>query len=97
MAETVVDSLILDLLEWISTGDRSYEEVLDAWRTSCPRLPIWEEANERGLIKKEEVNGFCVVRITSSGRALLQQRKASQSESLDETARAIQTNRDGMN
>jgi len=46
----IVDSLILDLLEWIAPGPRPYSEVLEAWRTSCPRLPVWEDANERGFI-----------------------------------------------
>ncbi len=46
----VVDNLILDLLEWLALGPRPYAEVLESWRTSCPRLPIWEEANSRGLV-----------------------------------------------
>ncbi len=46
-----VDALILDLLEWIGPGARPYREVIEAWRTSCPRLPVWEEANERGFIE----------------------------------------------
>jgi hypothetical protein len=75
MIDTVVDALVLDLLEWLVKRDRSYEEVMDAWRTSCPKLPIWEEANDRGLVKKEELNGRCVVRISSSGCALLARRK----------------------
>ncbi len=75
MANTVVESLILDLLEWLATADRSYEEVMDAWRTSCPRLPVWEEANDRGLVIREDVNGRCVVRITSLGRAFLEQQR----------------------
>ena len=37
MADAVVDALILDLLEWLATGERSYEDVMGAWRTSCPR------------------------------------------------------------
>lgn len=45
-----VDALILDLLEWIGASPRPYAEVLDAWRTSCPRLPVWEEANESGFL-----------------------------------------------
>jgi hypothetical protein len=45
-----VESLILDLLEWIGPRSRPYAEALEAWRTSCPRLPVWEEANERGFI-----------------------------------------------
>jgi hypothetical protein len=47
-----VDSLVLDLLEWIGAESRPYGEVLEAWRTSCPRLPVWEEANDRGFIKR---------------------------------------------
>ena len=45
-----VDALILDLLEWIGPNGRPYVEVIEAWRTSCPRLPVWEDANERGFI-----------------------------------------------
>src|SRR5215203_3795036 len=40
-----IHSLVLDLLEWIDGEPRPYVEVLEAWRTSCPRLPVWEEAN----------------------------------------------------
>jgi D-3-phosphoglycerate dehydrogenase len=80
MSDTVVDSLILDLLEWIARRDRSYEEVMAAWRTSCPKLPIWEEANDRGLVEKEEVNGRSIVRISSSGRILLERSKSLQGE-----------------
>ena len=47
-----VDTLILDLLEWMGPGPRPYAEVLDAWRTSCPRLPVWEDANDRGFIAR---------------------------------------------
>jgi len=37
MSDPVVESLILDLLEWISNRtERTCEEVMDAWRTSCP-------------------------------------------------------------
>jgi hypothetical protein len=72
MADTV-DALILDLLDWLLVRDRTYEEVMEAWRTSCPRLPVWEDANDRGLITREEVNGNYVIRVTSSGHALLSQ------------------------
>ncbi len=51
MSDTV-DNLILDLLEWLGPCPRPYSEVLDAWRTSCPRLPVWEDANERGYIER---------------------------------------------
>jgi hypothetical protein len=71
----VVEALIYDLLEWVAKGERSYDEVMDAWRTSCPKLPVWEDANDRGLITQEQVNGCSIVRITAAGAALLNQRK----------------------
>jgi hypothetical protein len=52
-----VDELILDLLEWLGPKPRPYSEVLDAWRTSCPRLPVWEEANDRGFIERQFLIG----------------------------------------
>jgi hypothetical protein len=75
MADTVVESLILDLLEWLATADRSYEEVMDAWRTSCPRLPVWEEANDRGLVETAPANGISRVRLTPAGLALLKEQR----------------------
>jgi len=75
MDDPIVAGMILDLLEWLAIRDRSYEEVMDAWRTSCPRLPVWEEANDQGLVMNEEIQGRCIVRITSAGLALLGQRR----------------------
>ena len=68
----VVESLILDLLEFVVRRQRTYAEVLEAWRTSCPRLPVWEEANERELVHSEEVNGRSIVCITARGREFLE-------------------------
>jgi predicted transcriptional regulator len=78
MADTVVEALILDLLEWVANAEKSYEEVMDAWRTSCPRLPVWEDANDRGLVVRQQANGRCVVRVTELGHDLLQQRRSLQ-------------------
>jgi len=52
-----VDALILNLLEWIGPNPRPYDEVIEAWRTSCPRLPVWEDANERGFIEHHHKPG----------------------------------------
>jgi hypothetical protein len=70
-----VESLVLDLVEWVASGQRSYDEVMGAWRTSCPRLTVWEDANDRGLVAKQYLNGQIVVRVTSSGLALLERRR----------------------
>jgi hypothetical protein len=44
---------------------------MEAWRTSCPQLPVWEEANDRGFVDRVQVGDRAVVRITSVGRAFL--------------------------
>jgi hypothetical protein len=76
MVDSVVESLILDLLEWVAAKrGRAYEEVMEAWRTSCPRLPVWEEANDRGLVTTECVDGRPVVTVTMRGLTLLAQRR----------------------
>jgi DNA-binding PadR family transcriptional regulator len=70
-----VESLILDLLEWAARRERTYKEAMDAWRTSCPRLPVWEDASDRGLLETAHEGGRSVVRLTPAGRTLLQDRR----------------------
>ncbi|HLI73233.1 MAG TPA: hypothetical protein VKU86_05085 [Acidimicrobiales bacterium] len=67
-----VDALVLDLLEWIGPDPRPYPEVMDAWRTSCPRLPVWEEANDRHLISVLHDDGRgSFVAVSDAGRRYL--------------------------
>jgi len=67
-----VEALILDLLEWIGPRPRPYREVIEAWRTSCPRLPVWEEANSRGYLEHlKPAGGVAQVGMTDAGRAHL--------------------------
>jgi hypothetical protein len=71
-----VDTLILDLLEWMGPDPRPYAEVLDAWRTSCPRLPVWEDANDRGFITRHRAPGHGVlVSVSAAGAAHLQKHR----------------------
>jgi hypothetical protein len=74
MSDTV-ENLVLDLLEWVQREERSYHDTMDAWRTSCPRLPVWEEATERGLIETTSHGGRLIVQLTALGAALLAQKK----------------------
>jgi hypothetical protein len=73
MSETV-DALLRDMLTWLSRDVRHYNEVMEAWRTSCPRLPVWEDANDRGFVEHVRLDGCAIVRITPEGRAFLAQR-----------------------
>jgi hypothetical protein len=74
-----VDALILDLLEWIGSRPRAYPDVIDAWRTSCPRLPVWEEASERGFVERQHRMGLgAFVSVTQSGRDFLKAHRSQQ-------------------
>ena len=71
MSDTI-EPLLLDLVAWVAKEPRDYFETMDAWRTSCPRLPVWEEANERGLVTRARTaNGVAIVEVTRKGREFL--------------------------
>ena len=67
-----IEALILDLVEWVAKEPRPYADVMDAWRTSCPRLTVWEDAVDRGLVQREAtVAHGVIVKVTSLGRSYL--------------------------
>ena len=68
-----LDPLILDLVEWVSRSPRTYAEVMEAWRTSCPRLTVWEDAVERGyLVRNGGGTGQgALIAVTERGYAFL--------------------------
>jgi len=71
-----VDALLIDLVSWIAREDRDYADVMDAWRTSCPRLPVWEEANARRLVTRRYQSGRGpVVAVTQTGREFLEEQR----------------------
>ena len=68
------ESLVLDLVEWIAEQPRFYDDVMDAWRTSCPRLTVWEDAVDAQLVAvKFEGSSRKKVSVTEKGIALLQE------------------------
>jgi len=64
------NTVVLDFVEWIAREPRLYSEVIATWRTSCPRLTIWEDALIDGLIKVERAGALVVV--TPRGQQALQ-------------------------
>jgi hypothetical protein len=73
MAE-MSDPLVLDLVEWIAREPRLYSEVIENWRTSCPRLTIWEDAVDRGYVARQAVAGTGArVAITEAGAKFLRE------------------------
>lgn len=73
--DRALDSLVLDLLEWLAKEPRTYAQTMEVWRTSCPRLAVWEEAVDRGLVvrKPAPTNGMRIV-VTGEGRSFLTRR-----------------------
>jgi hypothetical protein len=77
MADTL-DPLVLDFLEWLAREPRSYAEVMDVWRTSCPRLTVWEDSVDRGFVARglpDQSIGQqgAIVGLTPSGFSFLSQ------------------------
>ena len=71
---TTLDPLVLDLVEWVAKEPRRYAEVIDAWRTSCPRLTVWEDAVDRGYVVRDAGGGRgTMVVLTEAGRRFLRE------------------------
>ena len=65
-------ALLLDLVEWLAGQPRPYDEVMAAWRTTCPNLTIWEDALDQGLVGREQRKGIgTFVVVTALGQELL--------------------------
>lgn len=71
-------SLILDMIDWINKHPRSYAEVMEAWRTSCPRLSVWEDAVDAGFVVRRQTpeNSELMVYVTDAGRAFLKSHRS---------------------
>jgi hypothetical protein len=72
---TALDGLTLQLLAWVADRPRTYGEAMEAWRTSCPRLPVWEDALGDRLVLVTGRQGLgmngALVTITAAGAAKL--------------------------
>ena len=78
-AQPTLDPLIWDLVDWVAREPRVYADVIEAWRTSCPRLTVWEDACDRGFVERRwqpaitgrDGVGRVIVHVTSAGRGFL--------------------------
>lgn len=55
--QTPLAMLTAQFLAWLATRPRSYEETMEAWRSSCPRLSVWEDALGAGLVALQSGDG----------------------------------------
>ena len=46
------EALILDFVEWVAAAPRTHRDVMETWRTSCPRLTVWEDALDAGYVER---------------------------------------------
>ena len=68
-----VSLLTLEFLAWIDSRPRTYAEAIEAWRSTCPQHPVWDDALIEGLIRIEgaETMDCSVVSFTPRGKALI--------------------------
>lgn len=76
MAQTMSDpahALTLQFLAWVAEGPRTYAQAMDAWRSTCPRLSIWEDAILDGLIVFDggATRNASRIALTAKGQAVL--------------------------
>jgi hypothetical protein len=66
-------ALVRQLLAWIEERPRTYDETMEAWKTSCPRLSVWEDALRDGFVQIESDSdrAHSKVTLTNEGRAVL--------------------------
>jgi hypothetical protein len=75
---TTLEPLIRDFVEWIAKQPRPYADALEVWRTSCPRLTVWEDATERGFVERTLIAGKgCFVIATERGLEFLKRADGS--------------------
>lgn len=67
-----VSLLTVQFLAWLADKPRRYADVMDAWRSNCPRDPVWEDAVIAGLVRFENGSRGPVI-LTALGRATLEQ------------------------
>ena len=70
-----IEALILDLVEWVAKAPRTHADVMNTWRTSCPRLTVWEDAVDRGLVERKNSTDGASVVVTQRGKKLLAGRR----------------------
>ena len=64
--------IMLQFLAWVADRPRTYADTMAAWRSTCPRLSVWEDALIDGLVRVEN-EASRPVTLTPRGRTALRQ------------------------
>jgi hypothetical protein len=75
------DALTLQFLTWVAAQPRTYADTMEAWRTSCPRLSIWEDAIRENLVQigraPQQSMKLAAVMLTAQGHAFMREHDAA--------------------
>jgi hypothetical protein len=65
--------LMREFLTWVASRRRTYADAMEAWRSTCPRHTVWEDACTDGLVQVAGEGPLqeAEVRLTPRGQALL--------------------------
>jgi hypothetical protein len=75
-----LDRLMAEFLSWVSCRRRTYREVMEAWRSTCPRLTVWEDGLREGLVQVEGRFDGSEVTLTPRGRGFLDARSHARAQ-----------------
>jgi hypothetical protein len=64
-----ISLLTVQFLAWLAERPRRYPDVIEAWRSSCPRLAVWEDSVTDDLVRCDRDQ---IVSLTPQGRAALE-------------------------
>jgi hypothetical protein len=67
-----LSALTLELRAWIARRPRTYAEAMEAWRSTCPRHSVWEDALIGGFIEVVD-RGSSAVILTPLGKTVLEE------------------------
>jgi hypothetical protein len=68
--------IMLQFLAWVADRPRNYHDTMEAWRSTCPRLSVWEDAIIDGLVRLENEAGRAFT-LTRRGVEMLEQARAA--------------------
>lgn len=63
--------IMIQFLCWVADRPRNYAQTMEAWRSTCPRLSVWEDAIIDGLVRLDNT-AERAVSLTRGGRTALE-------------------------
>ena len=81
--------IMIQFLTWVADRPRNYAQAMDAWRSTCPRLSVWEDAIIEGLVGIQS-NANRTVSLTPRGTAMLERAQPQVPAKFDAQSRHVE-------